>query len=109
MPYRDGIAPHQPTATSAEAAAALENGVRLRAAVLDALRAHPVGLTDEELEDRLGLRHQTVSARRRELVLLGLAGHARDAAGARVRRMNGSGRSAWVWTVLDELLDERRT
>lgn len=49
------------------------------------------GATDDEIEHALALRHQTASARRRELVLLGLV---RDSG---VRRRTRSGRNATVW------------
>ena len=49
--------------------------------------------TDEEIERVTGLRHQSASARRRELVL---AGHIVDSG---ARRANSSGRQAVVWRV----------
>lgn len=50
--------------------------------------------TDDEVEDILGLRHQTASARRRELVLLGLVKDSGE------RRFTSSGRKATVWRVV---------
>jgi len=50
------------------------------------------GATDDELEDRTGWRHQTVSARRRELVLSGLV------VDSGKRRTTRSGRKAVVWS-----------
>lgn len=49
------------------------------------------GATDDEMEAALGMRHQTLSARRRELVIKGLAIDSGD------KRKTRSGRSATVW------------
>lgn len=54
------------------------------------------GATDYEIEQHLGMRHQTASARRRELVL---RGKAKDSG---LRRKTGSGRNAVVWVACDE-------
>lgn len=54
------------------------------------------GATDNEIEIALGMRHQTASARRRELVQLG---HARDSL---ARRHTDSGRTACVWVIIPE-------
>jgi hypothetical protein len=51
------------------------------------------GLTDDEVEFMLNLRHQTASARRRELVLLGLVKDSGE------RRFTRSGRKAAVWVL----------
>lgn len=51
------------------------------------------GATDDEIEIASGLAHQTISARRRELVLLGCL---RDSG---LRRPTRSGRSATVWVA----------
>jgi len=50
-------------------------------------------LTDDELETRLGMRHQTVSATRRGMVKDGLIEATGD------RRPTRSGRSAQVWRL----------
>ena len=55
-----------------------------------------LGATDEELERKLGMKHQTISARRRELVLLGKA----KSSGS--KRENSSGCRATVWIACDE-------
>lgn len=52
-----------------------------------------LGWTDDELERWLGLPHQTVSARRRELVLKGLIEDSGE------RRKTRSGRKAVVWVL----------
>lgn len=54
------------------------------------------GMTDDEIEDYLGMRHQSASARRRELVLMG-----RVVDSGR-RRTTRSGRKAAVWVVVEE-------
>jgi len=51
--------------------------------------------TDDELEAATGWRHQTVSARRRELVMLGLV------VDSGKRRETSSGRAATVWEVVE--------
>jgi len=70
--------------TSRDAAASMApTAGTLRAKVLEFIRGQPPvrwmetigwvgGATDEEIEQALGLMHQTASARRRELVLQGL-------------------------------------
>lgn len=63
----------------------------MRERVLNLLRGGGEGWTCEEVEDALDLRHQTASARIRELVL---AGKAYDTGR---RRQNASGRSARVY------------
>jgi len=52
------------------------------------------GATDDEVEAALDMRHQTASARRRELVL---SGHIRDSGN---RRPTRSGRGATVWELI---------
>jgi hypothetical protein len=92
----NGIPPHEAGSdTSAEAARSILGGIgRLQALVLEVLVARGnIGATDDELEVRLGLKHQTVSARRRELVLKGLA---RNSGSTRPTR---SGRPAAVWIL----------
>ena len=57
--------------------------------------AGPRGLTDDEIEAVTGMRHQTASARRWELVR---AGKVRDSGG---RRRTRSGRGATVWVYVE--------
>ncbi len=87
--------PEAQSETSKQAAAAmLETADTLRAKVYRMIaRANRLGATDDEIEVALGLRHQTASARRRELVL---AGHVTDSG---QRRATRSGRMAVVWVV----------
>lgn len=65
-----GMPPHQPRDTSIDAAHAIQAQVgRLQRLVLDHLiECGERGATDFELEQALSMAHQTVSARRRELV-----------------------------------------
>lgn len=65
---------------------------KLQRQVLDTISRHPGGLTCDRIEELLGGRHQTISARVRELVLLGKI----EKAGKRQTR---SGRLAWVYVV----------
>jgi hypothetical protein len=57
------------------------------------------GRTDDEIEAATGLSHQTVSARRRGLVLDGWLEEARDEQGRPIRRRTRSNTSALVWTL----------
>lgn len=91
-----------PSETSAEAHESVKPILRdLQAKVFTALMRYSVrpgpdgeplgGATDDELEAYLQIRHQTLSARRRELVQKGYI----EASGK--RRKTRSGRSATVW------------
>lgn len=62
-----------------------------RRRILTMISDAPAGMTDDEVEEATGWRHQTVSARRRELVLLGLL------VDSGRRRLTRSGRGATVW------------
>lgn len=95
-PYR-GRLPAEPEtehSTSREAADSMEtHATNLRAKVLALIEgAGVLGMTDDEIEVSTGLRHQTASARRRELVLKGLI----EPNG---RRKTRSGRWAKVWVA----------
>lgn len=80
--------------TSAAAADGIRSGsAKLRQQVLDLLRACPGGLTDEELQQRLGMNPSTERPRRVELVALGLV-----ADSGRTGR-TASGRSAVLWVA----------
>jgi predicted RNA binding protein with dsRBD fold (UPF0201 family) len=75
----------------------------LQQKVLDCIRAcGEEGATDDEIEKILGMRHQTASARRRELVL-----GERIIDSGRVR-FNESKRPATVW-IITPLSDETPT
>jgi hypothetical protein len=93
QPY-GGIPGHVTSSkTSREAAISmLPNVGTKRRVIYDLLASAPS--TDDELEAATGWRHQTVSARRRELVMLGLV------VDSGKRRETSSGRAATVWEVL---------
>ncbi len=71
----------------------------LRLQILKLITNAADGLTDDEIEVITGLRHQTASARRRELVL---SGHVVNSG---ARRRTTSGRTATVWIATPEQLD----
>lgn len=60
-------------------------------------KAYKHGATDDEVEAALVMRHQTASARRRELVLKGLV------VDSGTRRATSSGRTATVWVLREYL------
>jgi hypothetical protein len=93
-PY-GGHPPHVNTDTSIAAANAIaEDAGTIRAKVLICIqRAGARGRTDDEIEVALRMRHQTVSARRRELFLMGSI-HETE-----LRRATRSGRNAIVWVT----------
>ena len=82
--------------TSEEAANSIaKKAPSMRTLVLAEIKnAGDSGLTDAEIESVLRMRHQTASARRRELVLAGLVIDSGE------RRVGASGRKAavWVWS-----------
>ena len=84
--------------TSKDAAKSIEEKApTLRQQVHKLLKARGLfGATDAEIEASLGMRHQTASARRRELVLKGLA---KDSG---AKRLTESGRKATVWIACEE-------
>lgn len=87
----DGRPPAEPVETSraaAESIAAVSGTMRRR--VLALFRSWPYGLTSDDVEAKLGMRHQTATARVRELVLLGFC-RVTDQ-----RRTTRSGRKAFV-------------
>ena len=97
QPY-GGVPPHERHSDTSIAAAlsVLETAPTKRARVYRAIRvAGDAGATDDELEGVTGWRHQTVSARRRELVLL------RAVEDSGRRRLTTSGRKAVVWVAVD--------
>ena len=67
-------APHNGTETSKQAAESIQNLLGgLQKTVHQILKDFPLGLTCDEIEQRLNLRHQTASARLNDLQKLGLA------------------------------------
>jgi len=86
------LAPHSDMDTSLAAARAIVPDLaRLEALVLSVIKNSGGGMTDYEIEQQTGLRHQTASARRRGLVLRSLVEDSGD------RRPTDSGRYAVVW------------
>jgi len=74
-----------------------EKIAKLQGLVLGVVRAKKAyGATDEEIEKALSLRHQSASARRRELVLKNLVV---DSGGTRI---GGGGRRVTVWVARQE-------
>lgn len=94
-----GQVPHEvksPTSRDAAQSLAPARRTTLHALVLDAICRHNLaGMTDDELQVRLGLRSQTQSPRRRELELLNLVV---DSGRTRKTRL---GSDAVVWVVTD--------
>ncbi len=90
-----GTPPFSDEDTSLAAALAVKkNAARKRAKVRAHIEAQgEKGATDDEIEVALGFPHQSASARRRELVLLGLV---KDSG---VRRKTRNGRWAKVWVT----------
>jgi hypothetical protein len=92
-----GFPPHvRHSDTSLEAAyRQLRTGESQRALVYQTIeRSGESGLTDDDVERATGLRHQTASARRRELVQKGFVEDSGD------RRKTSSGCRATVWVAV---------
>lgn len=89
LPY----VPHSATSKEAAILAAPNAGTQRRR-VLDLLLAHPLGLTDDEMQVALGMGPQTQCPRRIELVARGLVG---ECGATRKTRKN---RNATVWVAL---------
>lgn len=81
--------------TSKEAAASMTGSAQVvRVRVFKHIKSQGVrGSTDNEIEHALGLRHQSASARRRELVQRGMVYDSGQ------RRRTDSGRKAAVWVA----------
>lgn len=89
-----GVPPHERSSGTSRAAAisVTETAGTLRSKVLAHVRScGPAGATCDEVEEALGLRHQTASARMRELALKSMIVMAGE------RRVTRSGRYAEVW------------
>lgn len=105
-PYNDLPPFEEGSDTSKEAAESMQEfSGPLRQRVYDTLvRLGRLGATDDELEEIMGLRHQTLSARRRELELMGLITKTTQ------RRRTRSGRTAAIYLpsdVVKESLERR--
>jgi hypothetical protein len=91
QPFYGGAAPHVADSATSAAAAKSIDPTSMAAQVLEFIRGRVDGATDDEVERNLEMRHQTASARRRELVIKGLlvdSGRTRN---------TSSGRKATVW------------
>ena len=67
-------APHNGIETSQEAAESIGDLLQgIRKAIYELLREFPCGLTCDEVEQRINLKHQTASARLNEMVEMGHA------------------------------------
>jgi hypothetical protein len=94
-PLYDGTPPHVDKATSWAAAISMKTvASQLGQVVLDAIEEQPDGATCEEVEDILAMKHQTVSARIRELVLMN------KLYDTGATRFNKSGRRAIVYKLV---------
>lgn len=91
-PYSPGF--ERPVTSVAAAASMADSADSVRGRVFDFIAARADGATCDEVEVGLGLKHQTASARIRELVLLGKV----NKPGA--KRLTGSGRAALVAMVV---------
>ena len=81
--------------TSHEAADSMEPVIaQVRQRIIEFLGSSINGATDDEIEARLGMKHQTASAARRGLVVAGLV---EDSGQTRKTR---SGRNAIVWVLV---------
>lgn len=81
--------------TSVEAAHAIEStAATLRGKVMRLLQDFSSGMTDEEIQEALGMNPSTERPRRVELVVMGLV----EDSG--VRKLTHSGRRAVVWRVV---------
>lgn len=98
LPYPPNGVPAVASSDTSVAAATsmIPDLARLEGIVLACIVTSPTGLTDDELEVHTKLSHQTVSARRRTLVLKGLVEDSGE------RRSNRSGRKATIWVVAKE-------
>lgn len=88
--FQPGLVAKNAPQTSKDAAASIDANT-LRARVLDLLRATPSGLTDEEMQQRLGMNPSTQRPRRIELVDRDLV------CDSGTKRATTSGRQAIVW------------
>jgi hypothetical protein len=89
----NGVLPHSDDDTSLQAALSMRAiSNNMREDVFDFIEEQG-DVIDEDIEKCLGMRHQTASARRRELVLLGRVKH------SGTYRPTTSGRAAKVWVL----------
>jgi hypothetical protein len=91
-PYLNGV-PYVNTDTSKEAARLVDADSHEARVYRHILRSGSHGVTDDEIEQALEMRHQTASARRRGLVMKLLVVDSGQ------RRPTSSGRDAIVWVI----------
>ena len=102
--FNTPVAPHNGTETSRDAAESIKPHVNtLAAKVLHCIAGMPGGLTCEQVEQITGLKHQTASARIRDLatcepplIVIGV-----DQDGNVIRRPTSSGRTARVYLATE--------
>ncbi len=98
-PLISGATP-ETRATSTEAAQSIvETKDTQRQRVYEAIRDSLIGLTDDDMQDILGLSGNSQRPRRRELQQLSMIVMRRDGDGSVVRACTRSGRTAVVWVV----------
>ena len=107
MPHNDlplfnhPTAPHNGTDTSRDAAESIRSQINgMCRDVLEKVRACPSGLTCEQIEQLLGMKHQTASARLRDLMEMHpspLEFRLDPKTGKPQRRVNSSGRTARIY------------
>tara|TARA_R100000479_G_C6205364_1_gene136187 strand:+ start:79 stop:456 length:378 start_codon:yes stop_codon:yes gene_type:complete len=99
--FNHPTAPHNGVDTSIDAAESMRDQLNfLCKKVLGVIREHPDGLTCEQVERLLGMKHQTASARLRDLMCLEpcpLEFRPDEKTGKPQRRGNASGRTARVY------------
>ena len=98
LPFFTPTPAHNHTETSKEAAVSIEDKLGPMCRVVrSALADAPDGLTCEEVEVKTGLKHQTASARLKQLQDAGYAEWRPDKNGNHRKRPNSSGRNAKVY------------
>lgn len=99
--FNHPTAPHNGTDTSRDAAESIRSQINgMCRDVLEKVRECPSGLTCEQVEQLLGMKHQTASARLRDLMEMNpspLEFRLDQKTGKPQRRVNSSGRTARIY------------
>ena len=98
-------APHNGTETSRDAAKSIKlHAGRMAKQVLHCISSSPNGLTCEQVEQQLEMKHQTASARIRDLASCQppLICKRHNKEGKLIRRETTSGRTAAVWFLTED-------
>ena len=99
--FNHPAAPHNGTDTSRDAAESIRSQINgMCRDVLEKVRGCPSGLTCEQIEQLLGMKHQTASARLRDLMEMHpypLEFRPDPKTGKPQRRVNSSGRPARIY------------